>query len=231
MSIPLYLAMNEEEMSRSSELPKNLAITGLCFSPEGQGLDGMPKREVPEGVLFLLEDRIPWEGQDLETVCREAASLLMRTKAFGLLLDFERSPTEETQRLAYALGQCCKELGCKIGMPKDYAVGGALFLPSPPCSKMPEEQEGPVWFEAVPTAFDITVTPQGAQCRDSSVEPMREGDHFCPALGAYYRANREHASLKVHLYDTPQTLLNRMEAMGAELAVGMWRQWQGISEQ
>lgn len=231
MSIPLYLAMNEEEMSRSSELPKNLAITGLCFSPEGQGLDGMPKREVPEGVLFLLEDRIPWEGHDLETVCREAASLLVRTKAFGLLLDFERPPTEETQRLAYALGQCCKELGCKIGMPKGYEGGGARFLPSPPCFKKPESQEGPVWFEAIPTAFDIVITSQGAQCKDSANISVWEEDRFYPPLGAYYRAHRADHSLNVHLYDTPNSLLKRMEAIGAELAVGMWRQWQETSTQ
>lgn len=124
MSIPLYLAMTAAEFSTAPALPPRIAWMAMHFSVSGPGLSGRPHR-LPPGSLVLLDDLTPWCGHSLESVCQETTDVLLRTGAAGLLLDFERTPTEETLRLANCLTQCCREAGCPIGMPPGYLDHGS----------------------------------------------------------------------------------------------------------
>ena len=127
MSIPLYLAMTAAEFSTAPALPPRIAWMAMHFSVSGPGLSGRPHR-LPPGSLVLLDDLTPWCGHSLESVCQETIDVLLRTGAAGLLLDFERPPTEETLRLANCLTQCCREAGCPIGMPPGYLDHGLSLI-------------------------------------------------------------------------------------------------------
>ena len=145
MSIPLYLAMTAADFSTAQAMPPRIAWMAMHFSVSGPGLSSRPHR-LPPGSLILLDDQTPWNGHSLEAVCQETTDVLLRTGAAGLLLDFERPPTEETACLAQCLIQCCQEAGCPIGMPPDYLGSGgeaAVFLPPLPCHRTPEQALAP----------------------------------------------------------------------------------------
>lgn len=164
MSIPLYLAMTAADFSTAQAMPPRIAWMAMHFSVSGPGLSSRPHR-LPPGSLILLDDQTPWNGHSLEAVCQETTDVLLRTGAAGLLLDFERPPTEETACLAQCLIQCCQEAGCPIGMPPDYLGSGgeaAVFLPPLPCHRTPEQALAPyhgreIWLEAAAGGCQVTL--------------------------------------------------------------------------
>lgn len=214
--------MTDDEIRACEPKPARIARLGLSFCPEG--ITGLPEAPLPQGMIFVLDDRVAWDGNHLEDICGRVAALLRDEKAMGLVLDFEREPQEQTRLLALALGRCCRELGCRCAMPRGYGPEDAVFLPPPSCAVRPEKQEGRLWFEAAPGAWDIRIGPEGARCTGSRPAPGPQ-DHYSPALMARYGTRRDGNGVQIHLYDSADTLLARLEALGAELAIGLYRDW------
>lgn len=218
--------MNDEEIA-VSPMPQHLARAGLCFDPAGPGLAGFPETELPEDTLFILDDRVPWAGHDLEQVCRELACFLQGRKTAGLLLDFERPAQDETRQLASALCQCAEALGCPVGLPENYGSfdGAHIFLAAPPCGNPPEEQrQTGCWMEALPTGCRIMLGSEEPTAEPEAPSPDTN-DFTCQALGCHYRTARIDDRIALHFYDMPDTMPERMERMGCALAIGLYRQW------
>ena len=117
MSIPLYLAMTAADFSTAQAMPPRIAWMAMHFSVSGPGLSSRPHR-LPPGSLILLDDQTPWNGHSLEAVCQETTDVLLRTGAAGLLLDFERPPTEETACLAHVSSNAARRQAVPLGCPR-----------------------------------------------------------------------------------------------------------------
>lgn len=232
MSIPLYLAMTAAEFSNCARLPAFPAWMAVHFSPSGPGLSNCPA-SLPPGSLLILDDQLPWNGHREAEIFPRIAELLERNRACGLLLDFERAPMGQTLSLAEGLARRCMDGGWLVGMPPAYLgqSEAAVFLPPPPCYEAhPEvlrQWEGrPVWLEASPTAFTGAVTRAGVRLAPMDGPVPADGSFFSPALRCRYAAAPEPDGIRLTLFDTPETILEKLagwQAQGVSLAVGGWR--------
>lgn len=233
MSIPLFLAMTASEFLQDGEKPQNLAWMSAHFSPSDSGLSNLPPA-LPTGSILILDDQIPWADHDMERVCQELTHVLLRDKAYGLLLDFEREPCEQTLLLARAAAQCCREIGCAIAMPEAYRgdTEGACFLPPLPCTvpvdnaKLPH---GPLWLDAAPTAAVARIGSEGvsltpADPLELSARGKNRSVFFDDSLGSFYYSRQADKEVEVFLYDTPETIEKKLERLPIALAIAAWRE-------
>ena len=233
MSIPLFLAMTASEFFQNGENPQNLAWMSAHFSPSDSGLSNLPPA-LPTGSILILDDQIPWTDHDMERVCQELTRVLLRDKAYGLLLDFEREPCEQTLLLASAAAQCCREIGCAIAMPEVYRGDGdaACFLPPLPCT-VPVDTvnlpRGPIWLDAAPTGAVARIGSEAVSIThaDPGELALLAKTHSVfrdPTLGCRYYSYRSGEEVVVSLFDTPGTVWEKLEQLPIELAIAAWRE-------
>ena len=238
MSIPLYLAMTAADFSSCSRLPPHVAWMACHFSASGTGLSNQPNSLPPESLL-ILDDQIPWNGHSLEQECRETAALLQKTGAEGILLDFERPPTEETLAMAILLTRHCTAVGTAIGMPELYAQlpEAAIFLPPLPCYQTPAQALShyggrELWLEASGNGCRLEVGAQGTQIIPESpdllqVESTQHALFQDPGLLCQYFTEKTEEGIRINLFDIPGSLQEKLDAceeFGATRAVAPWQQ-------
>lgn len=203
------------------------------FSPSDSGLSNLPPA-LPTGSILILDDQIPWADHDMERVCQELTHVLLRDKAYGLLLDFEREPCEQTLLLARAAAQCCREIGCAIAMPEAYRgdTEGACFLPPLPCT-VPVDTvnlpRGPIWLDAAPTAAVARIGSEGvsltpADPLELSARGKKHTVFFDGSIGSFYYSRQADREVEAFLYDTPETIEKKLERLPIALAIAAWRE-------
>ena len=116
--------------------PKRTAYMACHFSAGGAGLSNMP-RSLPEDSLLLLDDSMPVQGHNPETVVKQLNELVNKFSVRAVLLDFQRPPTEEAQKMVSAIAQGCS---CTAAVTPAYVKKGfPVFLPPPPANKSLKE--------------------------------------------------------------------------------------------
>lgn len=235
MPIPLFLAMTATEFSFSQKKPEHLAWMSVHFSQSGRGLSNLPPM-LPSGSIIILDDQTPWDNHDLEQVCQRMTGLLLRDRAYGLLLDFEREPCPETQSLARALSQCCREIGCGIAMPQSYLTeNGSCFCPPLPCTttwSAASFPQGPVWLDVTPTAAVATIGSDRVAVTPADLWECNAHAKTCatfrdPSLGCFYYSRQAGTEIKVSLFDTPETVYGKLQNLSPQiqLAITPWREF------
>lgn len=237
MSIPLYLAMTAAEFSNCTLLPALPAWMAVHFSPSGSGLSNCPA-SLPPGSLLILDDQLPWNGHSDAEILPRIVEILENTQACGLLLDFEREPMGQTLSLAERLARRCMDGGWMVGMPPAYLgqSEAAVFLPPLPCyeahPEIPGQWEGrPIWLEASPTVFTGAITKAGVQLAPMDGPVQADVSFFSPSLQCRYTAVPEEDGIRLTLFDTPETILEKLEgwqAQGVSLAIGGWRDFRAV---
>lgn len=143
--------------------PKRLAYMACHFSPGGSGLSNMPNT-LPPGSILLLDDSMPVQGHNPETVVKQLNELVERFSVKAILLDFQRPPTDESQKMAAAILQGSS---CTAAATPAYAQKGfPVFLPPPPVNKALAEHLKPwneVFLELASEGLEITVTKEGSR--------------------------------------------------------------------
>ena len=163
----VFLAVTARELE--TVRPKRTAYMACHFSAGGTGLSTMP-RFLSKGSILLLDDSMPVQGHDPQTVARQLNELAAKFSLLAVLLDFQRPPTAESSKMVSAiLGKC----SCKVAATPPYAKEGVpVFLPPPPPNKPLAEYLKPwseVFLELAAEGLEITVTKEGS--RFSSVYP------------------------------------------------------------
>lgn len=158
----VFLAQTGQEMAEP--LPKRLAYMALHFSPYSAGLSNAPK-DLPEGSILLLDDSMPPDGHDPQTVIGQLRQLVDRFSPHGVLLDFQRPKTGTLERMV----DCILEaLPCPVAVTKEYAekLSCPVFLSPLPVNKRLDDYLSPwlkqgIYLEIAPEALKITVTESG----------------------------------------------------------------------
>lgn len=163
----VFLAVTGRESE--SLRPKRTAYMACHFSASGSGLSNMP-RALPGGSILLLDDSMPVQGHNPDTVAQQLNELVKNFSVQAVLLDFQRPPTEDSKRMVTAILQSCS---CTAAVTPAYAQKGfPVFLPPPPVNKPLAEYLKPwnkVFLELASEGLEITVTKDGSQF--SSVYP------------------------------------------------------------
>ncbi len=234
MSIPFFLAISAQEFPFLSELPSNIAWMSVHFSSYGSGLSNLP-HNLPKGSLLILDDQTPWEGHSTEVVCREIVESLLENQATGLLLDFERPATPETNLLTTALSQCCREIGVMLGAPLSYATDDAAIFISPlPCQTPPErlyQKNRKVWLDVSPGAYLIHIGAQGATGQAADQRSFPDGIYpvFTDTeLCCSYRSRPNAGGVDIllnHSRESIETMLATLDENAVQLAIGLYREF------
>ena len=158
----------------ANPLPRRFAYMALHFSAYGNGLSNMPG-SLPKGSIILLDDSLEPKGHDPDRVAEQLAELAERLSPFSVLLDFQRSVTEELKIMAERI---VKALTCPVGVTEGYAkdLGCPAFLPPPAANKSLEDYIAPwkeqgVFLEIAPEGLEITVTETGSHSAQIPLVP------------------------------------------------------------
>ena len=235
MALPLYLAMTASEMSCAGHLPRHLAWMACHFSAGTLGLSNIPQA-LPEGAILILDDRYPCQGHSADLAAGQLADAAMQLGCSRVLLDFQRPPEPESLAMSRSL---LEALPCPVAATPDYAreFDCGVFLPPCPLSSPLEEHLAPwadreIWLEAVLCQEDISVTAGGAAFSCCFPPDGLDGGFFDPELCCNYKTESFPDQVRFTLFDTPETLKEKMkkaQALGVSGAIGLYQQLQGLS--
>lgn len=228
MAIPIYLAMTAIEILNTERRPENMAWMACHFSPYGTGLSDLPGT-LPEGSLLILNDRIPIRGHDPNRILNVISERADTLKTRGVLLDFERPESKESNSLIRSLTQ----LPCPLCVSQAH-IGSfdlPVFLPSVPILTTVDEYLRPwkgrrVWLEVSRCGTKISITKSGAMISDWIPDgelPFRDTSLHC-----HYRAEVYSNAALFYLSRTEEDircLLKDAERHGVEIAVGLWQEF------
>ena len=225
MPIPCYLAMTAAEFARCKKLPAHMAWMACHFSPYGTGLENLP-RDLPEGSVLMVNDRIPICGHNPALVREQLEQVLGSHGCAGLVMDLQRGG-EETEAMVDAL----RRLEHPVVIPQHLATReDMVLLPPIPPDEDPAEYLKPwqgrqVWLELSFWGQMIDVTEKGCAMRsqpDCAGEESFRDPHLC----CHYRLELGE-SARFFLWRTredQQRLLEAAEKLGVTAAIGLYQE-------
>ena len=171
----VFLAVTARELE--TVRPKRTAYMACHFSAGGSGLSNMPQ-SLPKGSILLLDDSMPVQGHDPKTVVQQLNELASKLSLRAVLLDFQRPPTAESQKMAVFILESCS---CTVAVTPAYTKEGfPVFLPPPPVNTSLKEYLKPwnkVLLELYSEELEITVTKEGSRFSTvSSAAPLPLAD-------------------------------------------------------
>lgn len=166
----VFLAMTAKELGEFT--PKRTAYMACHFSHCSKGLSNLPQN-LPEESLLLLDDSMPPNGHDPNTVISTLQELVDKFSIKAVLLDFQNKKAKETECMASAILQA---LSCPVAVTEVYAgdLGCPVFLSPPPANKSlrrhfaPWQKHG-IYLEIAPEHLEIAVTERGSTSRSLPV--------------------------------------------------------------
>ena len=228
MAIKGYLAMTAAEIA-ASPLPRGLAYMACHFSPYGIGLVNLP-RELPEGAMLILNDRIPPRGHDPQRITAQLREIVEHLGCECVLLDFQQPGSEE---LAALSGILTDSLPCPTAVSEAYATSLScpVFLPPVPPDVPLQAHVAPwagreVWLEVSLEGLQIRLTEHGTAPTPLPC-PCGELPHADDHLHCHYGIATEPDAAVFTLLRTPEdtiALLTEAEEMGIARWVGLWQE-------
>jgi len=226
MAIDVYLGLTEGELRKGSPLPRNTAWMACHFSPNSTGISNAP-RWLPEGNLLILDDSAPIRGHDPGRILEELAALVESFGCAALLLDFQRSGSEDM------VGALSDGLPCPVAVSSLYGAltRGPVLLPPVPVFRILREHIRPwkgreLWLELSPEGCEVQLDEKGARMEPWWPEggfPFRHDAlkcHYRTELRpdtAVFRGHRSSQDLK--------ELLDEAEGLGITAALGLWQEF------
>ena len=217
MVLPLYLAMTAAEINAVPVLPPRWG----CLAWR------IPAALSPERMLILTDGAVR-EGQDPARLAASVAKL----NCGSVLLDFEGAPTDHTRMVADALFQA---LPCPVAAPPGYVEDSdrAVFLPPCPLHVPMAEYLAPwrnraVWLDVTRQRQTIRVTRQGTTYGSPAPADELTGGTFDDTLLCRYRMEQADDAVTFTLFDTPETLEQKMAlaaSLGVTGAVGLYQEF------
>lgn len=230
MALPVYLAMTAAEISACGALPATFAWMACHFSPGTQGLSNLPA-VLPPGAMLILNDRDPIQGHSADLVACQLLDAVSRLECESVLLDFQRPPETASMAVVEAL---VRQLPCPVAVSEGFATGFdcPVFISPGPLHIPVREHLAPwqgreIWLEAALTQQTITVTESGAQYASVFPTDHLQDGFYDKMLCCNYRTNITDSQVEFTLFDTPQTLLQKLELarpLGATRAVGLYQE-------
>ena len=226
MVLPLYLAISPVEIRHCSKIPLHPAWLGCHFSAHTPGLSDI-SQGVPQGGMLIVDDRISFTNHDPDRIVEELTEAADRLDPDSILLDFERPSTPAARELASRLADA---LPCPVGSPPGYRDQGPVFPPPCPLHVPLEDYLEPwkgreIWLDAAVQREIITVTSQGTTY--TPAEKLPASGYLDPLLLCRYTAQQAAGRVTFTLFDTSQTLSQKLElagALGVTRAIGLYQE-------
>lgn len=229
MALTLYLAMTGAEIHNCPSPPAHIAWMACHFSPYGTGISNVPPMLMP-GSMLILNDRIPPQGHDPESVAEQLANAAAHLEVSRVLLDFQRPGDPLTKEIAAAI---IPALPYPAAITAAYAEGldCPVFL-TPQLHKPMTEQlklwgGREVWLEAALDCQEAVLTEEGCTFMDGETPADISGCHTDAQAHCRYCITLEEEQVRFALWreaDHLQALLNEAASLGIDCAVGLYQQ-------
>ena len=225
-----YLAMTAAEFQNCSSIPAHPAWMSCHFSPDGPGLTDLPD-ELPEGAILILDDSIPCHGHSADTVSSVLSQLAARSNCSGLILDFQRSGSNDAAAIAAALAHT---LPCTAAVTPEYAKGlpCPVFLPPAPLHMPLVKYLQPwrnreIWLEAALCKETASVGRDKTVFTVDNSFSVPDKGFIHERLCCKYVTEIQEDRILFRLFDTEETLMRKLElaqALGVHRAVGLYQE-------
>lgn len=234
MDLRCYLAMTSTEFQFTEPLPPYIAWMACHFSSYGTGLSNIPT-ELPPDSILILNDRIPIHEHDPQQILEQLQGYIEQHPDSRILLDFQRSDSPETDRVAKLLTE---QLTCPIAATPPYAasLSCCVFLPPPPLHIPLSQhiscwQDREIWLEATMENQQFIVTADGSHYGSLPFQPLQSPFFSDETLCCTYalEIKQDHAvfTLSRNL-DMLKKLLTQAKALGITTAIGLYQQLQNL---
>ena len=230
MTLPLYLAMTNAEISANRLHSGRCAYMACHFSPYDKGLSNFPKI-FPEGSMLIVNDQMPPQGHDPARIGRQLSQWVSDHRADCVLLDLQRPGNEETRQIVSEILACCP---CPVGVSHPYAKGYdcPVFLPATPLNHTLADHLQPwqgreIWLEIALDRLSITVDSSGSQFQAVPFDNDTVFPHKDEALHCAYQIALSHSSARFTLQRTPENLNALMQEaahQGVCKAIGLYQE-------
>lgn len=225
-----FLAMTAAELGQEPTPGWGVAWMGCHFSPYGRGLSNLPPM-LPRGSLVLVDDWNPIHAHDPALVAEELEALGKRWDCTGVLLDFQRPVSPESEKMVAELE---KRLTLPLILPAAYGTESrcAVCLPMPPCHVPLKTHLAPwagreVWLELTKEGETILVNGQGSRIFPGG---RGEGGFSDENIHCHYCVKPEEGNARFNLWRTSSdlaALIREAESLGVRGAVGLWQELGG----
>ena len=225
MAIPLYFALTGAEFRLCREVPDYCGWLACHFSPYGKGITNFAQN-LPDGGMLILDDSTPINGHDPQQIIEQIAALSIDS----VLLDFQRSPTEESLNMAKELST----LPCPVGIAESHAqnLSCPIFLSAPPLhiplrTYITPYQGREIWLEVALGQECVTIDENGQKAAAwfASDLPIFSS----PTLACRYQIVLEDQQVSFLFHRTKEdlpTLLTLAQSLGITRAIGLYQELQ-----
>jgi hypothetical protein len=200
------------------------------FSPYGLGLSNLP-RQLPEGAVILVSDRIPPGGHDAGVVVSQLEELAQQFHPKAIVLDLERTGDDFCAELA---AKCDSISGTETVVAAAYAEGlqcsvflGAAQLWTPAEQWLRPWSGRRIWAECVLQRALVRITEDGAVYRELPWEPPRQEVLADGQQAVVYGVREQADAVEVMLWRGKEQLalwMEKLEKLGVEHFLGLYQQ-------
>lgn len=225
-----FLALTCAEFAQYDKKSEKIAWMACHFSPYGTGLSNLP-RELPEGSMLIVNDRIPICGHDPELIAKQINVLVSEFSCSTVLLDFQRPGNDQTRRVVQSVSET---RSCPVGVSHLYAEGLScpVFLPPPdldaPISSHLAPWDGrEIWLEAALDMAQYTLTEKGCTSLSLPYSPPNGNVLRDENLCCSYRCDIRDDAAVFTLWRTPEDLsdlLTQAKQLGIKHTIGLYQQ-------
>ena len=230
MVLPLYLALTASEISAFPTIDFPFAYMACHFSPYTEGISNIPE-SLPSGSLLILNDRFPCQGHSADLVANQISEALLRLDCESVLLDFQRPPEPESEAIA---AKITSSLSCPIAVTASFTkeLDCPVFLSPAPLHLPLADYLLPwkgreIWLEAALCQEEVLITEKGVHINSIFPTEQLSGGFYDENLHCNYRTQILEDSIRFTLFDTPESLNQKLElaaSLGVSRAVGLWQE-------
>lgn len=235
MVLPLNLAMTPSEIAAAAVLPERISWMSCHFCSITEGITNIPD-SLPEGAMLILTDRESCAGHSPDLVAQQLLEAVQRLGCESVLLDFQRPCNAESAAMVSAVTAV---LPCPVAVTEAFAAESSRPVFLAPCPlQIPLESylrpwEGhEIWLEAALCQQRISVTRSGTTITPVYPAVQPDGGFYDERLHCRYHTTVSDDQITFTLFDTPQTLQQKLEnahSLGVRRAVGLWQELGSLS--
>ena len=224
-----YLAMTAAEISAYPPTGP-IAYMACQFSPYTEGLTNIPDW-LPKASVLILNDRMPCQGHSPDLVAGQLADAVTQFGCESVLLDFQRPPDPESSAMVSNL---IRSLPCPVAVTEGFAEDFScpVFLGPGPLHLPLEEHLAPwkgreIWLEAALCQESINVSAEGSAITPIFPTQRLSGGFYDEILRCRYRHQIKQDALEFTLFDTPESLEQKLETaadLGVSRVIGLWQE-------
>lgn len=227
MDIYCYPALSDDELKNARIVPDIYCRMGCHFI--SGGLTALPEN-LPRNSLLMIDDRIPLEKCNIAEVKNKLDRLTEEFRLAGILLDFQRSGSAESQALSIFLS---KHMTVPVAVTEHYAqaTSGPVFVCMPPAhqtiiSSLEQWRGREIWLELATDRKTVIIDTEGCRVTESGDQAVITPS-YCGKRYSHYKIDFQGRAARFTfnrgIEDLKKIICDK-KALGIKHTVGLYQE-------